>query len=201
MLWKTMFDVPRALSGAGHGMSGIAEALVAAADVLDDDRYLSAAAEALDYEIDAYRRYEKKFGTWADLREFPPVKYMHGYCAGAPGTGIVVNRMLEKGRGDERAQTIARMVRQSVDTLPLMPFDHLCCGNSAVVEYYLSTGDREAAGRVLGAIIGHGSHQGERLDPLANVSCNSIATLFNGIGGIGYELLRYAYPKTIRSVL
>ena len=69
------------------------------------------------------------------------------------------------------------------------------------MEYYLSTGDREAAGRVLGAIIGHGSHQGERLDPLANVSCNSVATLFNGIGGIGYELLRYAYPETIRSVL
>ena len=201
MLWKTMFDVPRALSGAGHGMSGIAEALVAAADVLDDDRYLSAATEALDYEIDAYRRYEKKFGTWADLREFPPVKCMHGYCAGAPGTGIVVNRMLEEGRGHERAQTIARMVRQSVSTLPLMPFDHLCCGNSAVVEYYLSTGDREAAGRVLGAIIGHGSHEGERPDPLLNVSCSSVATLFNGIGGIGYELLRYAYPETIRSVL
>ena len=201
VLWKTMFDVPRALSGAGHGMSGIAEALVAAADVLDDDRYLSAAAEALDYEIYAYRRYQKKFGTWADLREFPPVKYMHGYCAGAPGTGIVVNRMLEEGRGDARAQTIARMVRQSVETLPLMPFDHLCCGNSAVVEYYLSTGDREAAGRVLGAIGGHGSHEDKRQDFLSNVSCNSIATLFNGIGGIGYELLRYAYPDTIRSVL
>ena len=108
---------------------------------------------------------------------------------------------MEEGRGDARAQTIARMVRQSVSTLPLMPFDHLCCGNSAVVEYYLSTGDREAAGRVLGAIIGHGSHEGERPDPLSNVSCSSIATLFNGIGGIGYELLRYAYPETIRSVL
>ena len=201
VLWKTMFDVPRALSGAGHGMSGIAEALVAAADVLGDDRYLPAATEALGYEIDAYRRYEKKFGTWADLREFPPMKYMHGYCAGAPGTGIVVTRMLEEGRGDTRAQTIARMVRQSVDSLPLMPFDHLCCGNSAVAEYYLSTGDHEAAGRVLGAITGHGSHEGKHRDSLSNVSCNSAATLFNGIGGIGYELLRYAYPDTILSVL
>jgi lantibiotic modifying enzyme len=182
-------------------MSGIAEALVAAADVLDDDRYLPAAAEALDYEIDAYRRYEKKFGTWADLREFPPVKYMHGYCAGAPGTGIVVNRILEEGRGDARAQTIARLVRQSVDALPLTPFDHLCCGNSAVVEYYLSTGDREAAGRVLGAITGHGSHEDKRRGLVSNASGNSVATLFNGIGGVGYELLRYAYPDTILSVL
>ena len=201
VLWKTMFDVPRALSGAGHGMSGIAEALAAAADVLDDDRYLPAATEALDYEIEAYRRYEKKFGTWADLRDFPPVKYMHGYCAGAPGTGIVVNRMLEEGRGDARAQTIARMARRSVDTLPLMPFDHLCCGNSAVVEYYLSTGDREAAGRVLGAIAGRDAHEGDPRDFVSNTSCNSVATLFNGVGGVGYELLRYAYPETTLSVL
>lgn len=53
VLWKTLPDVPRVLSSAGHGMSGIAEALMAAADVLGDDRYLPAATEALDYEIDA----------------------------------------------------------------------------------------------------------------------------------------------------
>ena len=129
------------------------------------------------------------------------MKYMHGYCAGAPGTGIVVNRMLEEGFGNAKAQTIARLVRQSVDTLPLMPFDHLCCGNSAVVEYYLSTGDREAAGRVLGAIAGYGSHEDNPQDFVSNTSCNSLATLFNGIGGVGYELLRYAYPETILSVL
>jgi lantibiotic modifying enzyme len=168
---------------------------------LDDDRYLRAAAEALDYEIDAYRRYEEKFGTWADLREFPPVKYMHGYCAGAPGTGIVVNRMLEEGRGGARARTIARMVRRSVDGLPLMPFDHLCCGNSAIVEYYLSVGDHEAAGRVLGTITGYGLGEGKRQDLLSSTSASSVATLFNGVGGIGYELLRYAYPDTILSVL
>ena len=201
VLWKTMFETPRVLSGAGHGMSGIAEALIAAADVLGDDRYLPAAAEALDYEIDAYRRYEKKFGTWADLREFPPVKYMHGYCAGAPGTGIVINRILEEGRGDARAQTIVRMARQSIDTLPLMPFDHLCCGNSAVAEYYLSVGDHEAAGRILEAICGHDLYEGSRQDSDPNASDNAVATLFNGVCGIGYELLRYAYPETILSVL
>ena len=201
VLWKTMFEIPRVLSGAGHGMSGIAEALIAAADVLDDDRYLPAAVEALDYEIDAYRRYEKKFGTWADLREFPPVKYMHGYCAGAPGTGIVVNRIMEEGRGDARAQTIAHMARQSIDTLPLMPFDHLCCGSSAVAEYYLSVGDHEAAGRILNTICGHDLYEGSHQDSTSNASGSAVATLFNGVCGIGYELLRYAYPETMLSVL
>jgi hypothetical protein len=69
------------------------------------------------------------------------------------------------------------------------------------VEYYLSTGDREAAGRVLGAITGHGSHEDNRRGLVSNASGNSVATLFNGIGGVGYELLRYAYPDTILSVL
>ncbi len=201
VLWKTMFEIPRVLSGAGHGMSGIAEALFAAADVLGDDRYLPAAFEALDYEIDAYRRYEKKYGTWADLREFPPVKYMHGYCAGAPGTGIVVNRILEEGRGDARAQTIARMARQSIDALPLMPFDHLCCGSSAVAEYYLTVGDREAAGRILGTICERDLYEVGHQDSASNASSSAVATLFNGVCGIGYELLRYAYSDTIISVL
>ena len=142
-----------------------------------------------------------QFGTWADLRDFPPVKYMHGYCAGAPGTGILVNRIMEEGRGDARAQTIAHLARQSIDALPLMPFDHLCCGNSAVVEYYLSVGNREAAGRVLGTITGNGSHEGKRQDAASNASGNAVATLFNGVCGLGYELLRYAYPETILSVL
>ena len=56
VLWKTLTGIPRALSGAGHGMSGIAEALYAAADVCGDDRYVPAADEALDYELEAYAR-------------------------------------------------------------------------------------------------------------------------------------------------
>ena len=76
-----MARIPRVLSGAGHGMSGIAEALYAAADVCGDDRYAAAADEALDYELGAHARYAARFGTWADLRDFPPKKYMHGYCA------------------------------------------------------------------------------------------------------------------------
>ncbi len=44
-------------------MAGIAEALLAAASVLDDERYASAALEALAYEKSVYMRYGEKFGT------------------------------------------------------------------------------------------------------------------------------------------
>lgn len=201
ILWKTMARVPRALSGAGHGMSGIAEALYAAADVCGDDRYVPAADEALDYELEAYARYKTKFGTWADLRDFPPKKYMHGYCAGAPGTGIMAKRMMDAGRGGERARALAERVRRSVRGLPLNPYDHLCCGNAAVAEYHLTMGDREAAGRVLGALYGRRLREGEYRDAHSATSGQVSASLFDGISGIGYEMLRYARPHDVPSIL
>ena len=42
---------------------------------------------------------------------------------------------------------------------------------------------------------------GIRQDSATNASGNAVATLFNGVCGLGYELLRYAYPETILSVL
>ena len=201
VLWKTMVYVPRVLSGAGHGMSGIAEALYAAADVCGDDRYVGAADEALDYELEAYVRYRDKFGTWADLRDFPPMKYMHGYCAGAPGTGIMVRRMMDAGCGGERARALAERVSRSVNGLPLNPYDHLCCGNAAIAECHLTVADHEAAGRGLGALLGRRRREGEYRDAYSGTSGQVSASLFNGISGIGYEMLRYARPHDVPSVL
>ena len=201
VLWKTMPWVPRALSGAGHGMSGIAEALVSAADVLADERYLSAADEALDYELDAYLRYADRFGTWADLRDFPPEKYMHGYCAGAPGTGIMLKRIMDRGEGGEKAQILASRAKESVDALPLNLSDYLCCGNAAIAEYRLSVGDLDAAGKILGAMHERGRREDGRRGSSPNANGDADATLFNGICGIGYEMLRYAFPQRILSIL
>jgi lantibiotic modifying enzyme len=198
VLWKTLPDTPRLLSGAGHGMAGIAEALIAASDLLGDDRYLPAAAEALDYELEAHQRYAYKFGTWADLRDFPPKRYMHGYCAGAPGTGIMLNRLHAAGLGDERTRALAELVRTSVDQLPLNSYDHLCCGNAALAEYRLSSGDAQGAARVLASIRAHALDADAARGPHGS---NVTASLFNGISGMGYEMLRYAYPHETLSVL
>ena len=201
VLWKTMVGVPRALSGAGHGMAGIAEALFSASRILDDTRYLPAAAEALDYELSAHQRYAHKFGTWADLRDFPPTRYMHGYCAGAPGTGIMLQRIMGTGAGGDVARILAGKVRESVDKLPLNPYDHLCCGNAAVAEYYLSAGDVDAAGRVLGAMYERKKREGNYRDSFSDGRDRLTASLFNGLGGIGYEMLRYAFPQIVPSIL
>lgn len=208
LLWKTLPDTPRPVCGAGHGHAGIAEALLAAARVLGSAEYAAAAAEALDFENAMYDLYHERFGTWADLRTNPPTGIMHGYCSGAPGTGILLSRVRPSGSfgpsgaGIEAAvETLLRRVRTSLDRLPLNERDYLCCGNSAVAEAYLSMGDPDAAGRVLAGMLSRRSTEGE-YRYLGKPYRNSVTpSLFYGISGIGYEMLRYAFPDRIFSVL
>ena len=199
VLWKTLTDFPRVISGGGHGMAGIAEALLAASEVLDDDKYIPPAFEALNYELENYRQYSGKFGTWADMRDFPPKSYMHGYCYGAPGIGIMLHRI--GNAGGEVAETLRHFARESIDKLPLNMSDHLCCANSAVVEYYLTTGDIDSAGDVLTAMYERKQKDGSYRYQSYSQNNGVTASLFYGLCGIGYEMLRYAFPDKIISVL
>lgn len=198
-LWKTLNDFPRIISGGGHGMAGMAHALFAAAEVLNDDKYIPAAKEALNYELENYRQYSGKFGTWADMRDFPPKTYMHGYCYGAPGIGIMLHRI--GNAGGELAETLRGYARKSIDELPLSMLDQLCCANASIVEYYLTTGDINSAGDVLAAMYERKQKEGCYMyyAPGKNSAVN--ASLFYGLSGTGYEMLRYAFPEKIISIL
>ena len=200
-LWKTLPNNPRPISGAGHGLAGIAEALYAASKVLGEEKYAAAAAEALGFEREIYEKYHKKFGTWADLRSYPPQGYMHGYCSGAPGIGIMLERIRRAGIEDETVEYLARCARASVDGLPLNGRDHLCCGNSAIAEYYMSVEDFQAAGRVLGAMAERREKEGTYRYLSYDYNNSLTPSLFYGCSGVGYEMLRYAYPDKIISVL
>ena len=201
LLWKTLPDHPRPISGAGHGHAGIAEALYAAAGVLGDEKYAAAASEALDFERAVYEKYRDKFGTWADLRSYPPEGVMHGYCSGAPGIGIMLERIRQAGFEDDNVQTLARYARDAVDRMGLNNRDHLCCGNSAIAEYCLSTGNRDAAGQVLGAMVERAKKEGGYRFMSYQYNNSVTPSLFYGISGVGYEMLRYAYPDQIISIL
>ena len=96
---------------------------------------------------------------------------------------------------------LAELSRGSVRGLPQNSFDHLCCGNAAIAEYYLTVADRDAAGRVLGALHGRRLREGVYRDAHSDASGQVSASLFNGICGMGYEMLRYARPRDVLSVL
>ena len=200
-LWKTLPNSPRPISGAGHGHAGIAEALYAAAGVLGEEKYAAAAEEALDFERGVYEKYVERFGTWADLRSYPPEGYMHGYCSGAPGIGIMLEHIKRSGFVNETVEKLADYARESVDRLPLNARDHLCCGNSAIAEYYLTVGDPDAAGRVLGAMVDRRKKEGTYRYQAYKFHNGLIPSLFYGLSGVGYEMLRYAFPEKILSII
>ena len=198
LLWKPIPDIKRPLSGAGHGLVGIAEALAAAANVLNDSSFNSAINDALQFELSAYKT---KLGTWGDMRELPVRGYMHGYCSGAPGIGIMLESISENGYENDEVKKSAELAANSVSKLPLNQRDHLCCGNSAVAEYYIRTGRLDEAGRVLKAMKKRSEQTGEYRMLSYKHNNSQTPSLFYGICGVGYEMLRYVSPEKILPVI
>ena len=208
-LWKTV-SARHLISGAGHGMAGIAESLYAAGRLLSDRRYTDAASDALEYEE---RSYSEKFRTWPDNRSWPAQHYMHGYCSGAPGIGIMMQRILENFSGSDKERpeydrlyrsctNCALLAKAANDKLPLLYRDHLCCGNSAIAESFLANGEPEKAGSVLNAMYLRKEKSGDYMTMSAGYhSMKPMISLFYGISGVGYEMLRYAFPDRILPLL
>lgn len=198
ILWNPFPDKKRPISGAGHGLAGIAEALFAAGQVLREEKYIRAAEDAIRFELEVY---SEKIHTWHDLRTYPPVGYMHGYCSGAPGIGIMLERIRKMGYESEELEKCTIFARKSIDRLPLNARDHLCCGNSAVAEYYMTAGRFDETGRVLSAMRERSLKAGKYRYMGYDFHNGVTASLFYGASGIGYEMLRYACPEKIISVI
>lgn len=204
-LWDPL-KLGRPVSGFGHGMAGIGTALLQASVFLDDGECRKASLDALHFE---HRIYSEKLGTWPDLRDTAQSsRAMHGFCSGAPGIGLA---LLETGRllgeSDMVMQDLERALEICVKQ-PLLSRDHLCCGNSAAVdfliEYAVRTGSvthKEQARRILSQMSARSLAAGDYVYLPSSYRPVFSPTLFYGGAGVGYELLRLAYPERIHSVL
>jgi lantibiotic modifying enzyme len=79
--------------------------------------------------------------------------------------------------------------------------DHLCCGEMALADYCLETGDTEAAGRVLTEVVQTAKVNGGYRLGFADCQSNNNVTLFYGLAGIGYELIRYTDKNRFPTIL
>ena len=166
-----------------------------------------AALDALNYEEQTY---SEKLGTWPDNRFWPAQSYMHGYCSGAPGIGIMIQTVQDGIFGQEPdiacrfskiCSKCADLAEKAVDSLPLLYRDHLCCGNSAIAEYYLATGKKEDAGKILHSMFLRKEKTGTYTITHPGYRNRSDLSLFYGLTGIGYEMLRYAFPERVFSII
>ncbi|MGB3636549.1 MAG: type 2 lanthipeptide synthetase LanM family protein [Rivularia sp. (in: cyanobacteria)] len=204
--WKTKQD--KALTGFSHGTAGISYALLRLYAVTDDVVYLEAAKEGIAYENKLFSSESK---NWPDLRSIAlkngqpgfPISWCHG------SVGIALARLggISTLATDEIYQNI-EIALQTIEKSTLHSVDHLCCGNLGQCEALLVAAQKlsrpelykMAQQKIAWVIDRAEKNRGYQL--FANLPTQVLNPgFFQGTPGIGYELLRLAYPEALPSVL
>ena len=187
------------ISGFAHGAAGISYALARLFEATGQPAFRDAALEGFAFERSLY---DAHANNWLDPRFNRPVE-QSAWCHGAPGMALARLHSLRamdtaELRNDiEIAVTISRKTRG-------ISRDHLCCGTSGRIEILSD------AGEILG--------RPELLDDANGLSARMLAraagsdfsfgddvalhpSLFMGLAGIGYTLLRLDHPRRFPCLL
>ncbi len=196
-------------TGFSHGAAGIAYALARLFQITNQIEFKHAAEEAIEYENSMYSAAQR---NWADYRVslmqagHSPY-YMETWCYGWPGIGLsrLGIQSIWKSAVLERDMAIAV---ENAKESKMKELDHLCCGNFGVIDFLLTAANQlpneelyHCAVKQADFVLARAKRQSNfRLDK--QVSENQMNhSLFRGLTGIGYELLRLAAPKQLPSVL
>ncbi|MEA5595922.1 type 2 lanthipeptide synthetase LanM family protein [Rivularia sp. UHCC 0363] len=198
--WITIAQKP--LTGFSHGAAGIAYALLRLYELTQNQAYLKAAEEGIAYEDSLF---SKSALNWPDLRR--QSGFMVTWCHGAPG--IVISRLgiLSIYPTDEIHQDVEIGLR-TTQRYGLQDVDHLCCGNFGRIEVLLVAGQKLYSSQLLENAQKKAAWVVAKADKIGTYQLfgNLPNSLFNpgffqGTAGIGYQLLRLAYPQVLPSVL
>lgn len=220
MGWQTNLG-PAPLTGMSHGASGIAYALARLHAVRPRPEYPQVVKQALLYERSTL---DARQGNWPDLR-YEDMGGGNGcgmaWCHGAPGVGMSrlgILRTVEqadevtlslRALAEEDLRTAERTTRAahfSVDGTSLNSSGNngMCHGDLGTLEFLhlAARRRRDDAGvhrvqRGVAALLGLGNDGWLT----GQLSPESLPGLMYGRAGIGYNLLRLAYPDQVPSVL
>ncbi len=205
--WQTMRG--KMLTGFSHGAAGIAFALFSAFEITGCRRYYETAAQAIRYENQHFSPHHQ---NWQDLRDLPghaegEPQFMTSWCHGAPG--IALGRL--GARHIYNNETVQADITAALGTTAgtgMMNADHLCCGNlgRAEVLNYAALKEKDqtlldqAYARIRESLDratanGHFILFHQHGEPFFNPG------FFQGLSGIGYQLLRMAYPGNFPAIL
>jgi len=198
------------LAGFAHGAAGIGYALARLSAITGEDAYLRTAARAYHYERSLFSAQQ---GNWRILRpgsRTPQnvVEFMTAWCHGAPGIGLARVLSLDVLRNQEILGEIEVAMRTTAE-LRGGEWDHLCCGGLGRADALLTVGTRlgsrvlvEAAHTVANATVRRAAKNGHFNVPSTPFERRVVApSFFQGVSGIGYQLLRLSDPQSFPSVL
>ena len=210
--WVATDVTQKALTGFSHGVAGISMALLKLAKATGEERFHTAARQAINYERTLFI---PKQQNWLDLRSFSnsilKVENSHencmtAWCHGAPGIGMA--RLQSLPYLDE--PEIRMEIDSAIKTTLSQGFGNnhsLCHGDLGNLELLLQahlalkTPKWSQHLNILATKIIKGIEQNQWLcgDPL-KIDLQTPG-LMTGLAGIGYELLRLAEPNRVPSVL
>jgi lantibiotic modifying enzyme len=195
------------LTGFSHGAAGISYALLRLYERTHADEFLEAAREGVAYEQSVF---DSTSDNWPDLRDHladgATRRFSLGWCHGAPGIGLARLGALRLFDGEAVRAAVDAALRRTIGA-GARGIDHLCCGTMGRIET-LAVGATElhrdelrVLAETTAAAVVHRAHEsgGYRLPGLAAGAL--YPSLFTGLSGVGYQLLRLAYPTQIPSVL
>lgn len=201
-VWATLDG--KLLTGFSHGAAGIAYALLRLYKASGETAFLEAAEEAIAYERSVFI---PELGNWPDYRQsFPKDKpvCMCSWCHGATGIGLARLGGLDVLDTPEIRQDIEAAINTTKQQ-KLTAIDHLCCGNMGRVEFLLTASRKLSRPDLLEDAMQIASQVVARAKQKGHFGYGPILTFhpgfFQGASGIGYQLLRLAYPDQLPSVL
>jgi type 2 lantibiotic biosynthesis protein LanM len=204
--WKSVEDKP--LTGFSHGATGIAYALLRLYAVTQDSAYKEAALEGIADERSVF---SSSAANWPDFRSFAQQNtqpgFMTSWCHGAAGIGLGWLGALSILETKEIHQDL-EVALQTIQNYGLQGVDHLCCGNFGRLEVLLLAAQKLARPELQeltlqkAAWVVARAKQTGAYQLFANFPKSVFSpSFFQGTAGIGYELLRLAYPEVLPSVL
>lgn len=185
--WK-VFD--KFLAGYSHGAAGCAASLLRLHAACPEEKFQSAAREAIAYENSLF---DVEESNWKDLR-FED-SFMAAWCHGAPG--ILLGRLLG---GERDSEDVQRALKGTVAS-GFAAVDQCCCGNAGKADVLLYAAEvlKDDASRDEARILMEQSIA--RARRLGGYRCYGKLPhtvrgpgLFQGFAGIGYTLLRLEFP-------
>ncbi|BAT55579.1 lanthionine synthetase C family protein [Nostoc sp. NIES-3756] len=196
------------LTGYSHGAAGIAYALLRLYSVTGDRTYLEAAHQAIAYENSFFF---PNPGNWQEILPIndptaAPV-FWSTWCHGAPG--IALGRL--GGLSIEHSEQVLADIEVALQTTHktgLQNIDQICCGNFGRSEILLVAAQKLSHPQWYQHALELASMSVQQAKQIGNYQYfgNLPPSIFHpcffqGAAGIGYQLLRLAYPEVLPSVL
>lgn len=204
MAWRSVNG--RFMTGLSHGAAGIALALLRLSGATGARRFRDAADEAVAYEDSVFDETE---GNWPDFRHAPeqPLAFMNTWCHGATGIGLARLSGLSI-QDSTAARRDIEAALGAVSSGGVGEKDGLCCGNLGRADLLLNASARQTYAELerravqLGSIVVDRSRRSGSYRLSGRPAQDFFdPSFFQGLSGIGYQLLRLAHPGRLPSVL